>query len=112
MTFSTRLNKALKDAQKSQTDLAEHLGVTPQAVQQWCMTNGTTPRAKRTEAIAAFLGCSYPWLVTGESQSNMVAEPAASYDIDSALEKEIRELSSGDVEKVASFIQGLKAGRS
>ena len=97
MEFYKRLNTALKDARKSQTDLAEHLGVTPQAVQQWCMPEGTTPRAKRIEAIANFLDVSYPWLATGATQPNQVTEPKASYDLDSALEKEIRNLSPDEL---------------
>ncbi len=112
MEFYSRLNKALKDARKSQTDLAEYLDLTPQAVQQWCTADGTTPRAKRIELIANFLNVSYPWLATGAIQSNQVAESRASYNLDSALEKEIRDLSPDDTEKVASFIAGLKAGRS
>ncbi|MDC0003774.1 helix-turn-helix domain-containing protein [Porticoccaceae bacterium] len=88
MNFYKRLNKALTDAHKSQTDLATHLGVSPQAVQQWCKADGTTPRANKVEKIARYLNANYSWLATGEDIVNGVSETAAKYaQNDRVLEK-------------------------
>ena len=73
MLFSSRLNKALNDASRTQTELAAHLGISPQAVQQWCKEDGTTPRNKRIKDIANYLNVSHAWLITGDAQS--VREP-------------------------------------
>ena len=67
MSFNLRLVQALNNANKTQSDLAAHLGITPQAVQQWCIHNGTTPRNKRVAAIANYLGVSQAWLFTGNT---------------------------------------------
>ena len=73
MTFNNRLTQALKAANKTQSDLATHLDLTPQAVQQWCNPNGTTPRNKRIKAIANYLGVSQAWLFTGDNAATDTA---------------------------------------
>ena len=70
MKFSERINSALAQANKSQTDLAAHMSVTPQAVQQWCKEGGTMPRPNKLEKIAKFLDVDYSWLATGYSAAN------------------------------------------
>ena len=83
MKFNERLISALKSANKNQSELASHLQLTPQAVQQWCSPNGTMPRSRRIELIAEFLNVSYAWLATGETASKghgHIAKTKADYN--------------------------------
>ena len=83
MEFNERLISALKTANKNQSELACKLGITPQAVQQWCSPNGTMPRPKRIELIAEFLNVGYAWLATGETaatEQSHIAEPKSDYN--------------------------------
>ncbi|TCK43451.1 peptidase S24-like protein [Paraburkholderia sp. BL8N3] len=61
MKFHTWLAGALARAGKNQTELAEYLEVTPQAVSLWLQPpppegKGTVPRGRRLVAIAEFVG--------------------------------------------------------
>ena len=69
MEFKERLNTSLETADRLQTDLAKHLGLQPQSVQQWC-DGGTMPRKKRIPIIAKYLGCNPIWLETGADPIN------------------------------------------
>ena len=110
MTIRKRVELQLKRINQTKTWLAAELRVEKQNLNNWLSRN-KIPEGHLFTA-AKLLQCDAEWLATGATQSNQVTEPKASYDLDSALEKEIRNLSPDDTEKVASFIAGLKAGRS
>ena len=63
-TFKDRLIEALDLAEMSQSDLARHLKVKPQSVQQW-VSGKSEPRGKRAKDIAQALGVEEVWLLTG-----------------------------------------------
>lgn len=63
--MGTRIETAMFAAHMTQTSLAEAMGVTPQAVQQW-VTNKTAPKGQRLKKLVQVLGCDLNWLLTGE----------------------------------------------
>lgn len=62
-TLADRLNKALAHANKSQTDLARAIKVSPQAIQFICA--GNTKRTRYSASIAKALGVNADWLENG-----------------------------------------------
>lgn len=62
-----RIETAMAAAKFTQTSLAEVMGVTPQAVQQW-VSGQTAPRGKRLEQLAKILDVSLNWLLTGKNE--------------------------------------------
>lgn len=62
-TLADRLNKALSHANKSQTDLARAIKVSPQAIQFICA--GNTKRTRYSASIAKALGVNADWLENG-----------------------------------------------
>lgn len=56
MTFKLRLREIAKARGTNQTGIANHLGITPQAVGQWGMPDGTMPVGAKLKDIADFLG--------------------------------------------------------
>ena len=63
--MGNRIEAAMLNARLNQTSLAELMGVTPQAVQQWIKEGGTSPKGKRLSTLAAVLKVSVDWLITG-----------------------------------------------
>lgn len=53
-TTGTRIKKLLKERGKTQIELADYCGVTPQTVNRWC-ADKLEPRANMIEKIAKFL---------------------------------------------------------
>lgn len=67
-TFADRLERAMAKAQISQTKLAQSIGVTQGAVQQWCSRSTKAPKPENLFAAADVLGCSARWLATGRKE--------------------------------------------
>lgn len=65
MTISERLFKALYDRRISQKEFSERTGINTRTVSAW-QTRGSDPPARLIPKIAAFLGVSVIWLLTGE----------------------------------------------
>lgn len=64
MTICDRVFALLRDSNKTQADLAAALGVRQNTVSEWKRT-GRAPAAEHIEPIAAFLGASVDYIVTG-----------------------------------------------
>jgi len=65
--LADRIRQARRAARLSQADLADSLEVASSAVAQWESPNGTTPRIEKFPALAAAVGVSVDWLLTGRS---------------------------------------------
>lgn len=74
MTLGTRIRQAREGARKSQENIADHFGITREAVSQW-ESGHTRPRTHRLVALARFLGTTLEWLMT-ESGEMPVADVA------------------------------------
>jgi SOS-response transcriptional repressor LexA len=80
MSLPARLT-ALLDAKNggNQSELARHVGVSPQAVQQW-ISGRTAPRGSHLARVADYLGVTRSFLLYGEpSSANALQEQAAGY---------------------------------
>ena len=75
-SLGTRLKKALDDSGVTQAQLAEHIGISQQAVQFIC--SGKTKHTKHLDRIAAYLGVTPEWLAFGTT--NQIAEGSAAYN--------------------------------
>lgn len=65
--FGTNLRNALYKRNKSQSDLARYLKVTPTTVSRW--TNGEAmPRASMIDRICVYLGCTAEDLMTDHTK--------------------------------------------
>lgn len=73
MTISERIFSLLEAQNKKQADLARALGVRQNTVTNWKKSN-YNPDAGHIEAIAAFLGVSIDYLVTGREQQHSVVQ--------------------------------------
>jgi transcriptional regulator with XRE-family HTH domain len=62
--FGTRLRTAIKTAGKTQQDLADELGVSPQTVGGW-ISGRIYPRPRNMAAIVSALDVDRGWLVSG-----------------------------------------------
>lgn len=78
MTIAERIKKARGARDLTQRDLAEAVGVSPQAVQQW-EKGGTSPRGTRLEKLGAALGVSPQWITHGTGdgprEEGVIVEP-------------------------------------
>lgn len=82
--FITNIN-ALVDKIGSKYDLAEAIGVSYDAVRQWC--NGENlPDGKRLLLIHQKFNVSLDWLLTGEGTGSAVLEASAGRDADKMRE--------------------------
>lgn len=75
-SLGSRLKKALEDSGVTQAELAEHIGISQQAVQFIC--SGKTKHTKHLERIAQRLGVTQEWLAFGST--NQVNEPKSEYN--------------------------------
>ena len=66
--IADRIRMARRSARLSQAELAERLNVASSAVAQWEGPRGTTPRIEKLPVIAAALGVSVEWLLTGREE--------------------------------------------
>lgn len=63
-TLRKRVEQLLEESEKTQADLARHLGITPQAVNNW-MRSGAEPKGRRRQLIAEFFGVTEAELLFG-----------------------------------------------
>ncbi|MDB4309162.1 helix-turn-helix domain containing protein [Porticoccaceae bacterium] len=112
MTIKHRVERQLDNLNQTKSWLAAELAVEKQNLNNW-ITRGKIPERYLFKA-SRLLSCDAEWLASGKetATTHQVSEPRSTYQVDRDLEKEINKLSPADTEKVASFIQGLKAGRS
>lgn len=83
-TLGDRLKLAMRNAGVTQSELAEKLGITQQAVQMAC--SGKSKRSKHLERMAEILGVSASWLAFGtdspEPQAGPIGKAVPLYSID------------------------------
>ena len=70
MTFSKRLARVRKEKGMTQSDVAEKLGVSFQAVSSW-ERGETSPEVEKLAEIAAVYHVSLDWLLTGKSETSV-----------------------------------------
>lgn len=75
-SLGSRLKKALEDSGVTQAELAEHIGISQQAVQFIC--SGKTKHTKHLGKIAERLGVTQEWLAFGSA--NQVYEAQSEYN--------------------------------
>ena len=73
MTVSERLTRARKDNGLTQSDVAEKLNVSFQAVSLW-ERGETTPEVDKLVDIAALYHVSLDWLLTGKTEKNIMLD--------------------------------------
>ena len=73
MTFSERLAKARKDKGFTQSDVAEKLNISFQAVSLW-ERGETTPEIDKLADIAALYQVSLDWLLTGKTEERILLD--------------------------------------
>jgi transcriptional regulator with XRE-family HTH domain len=84
--LADRLRQARRAARLSQAQLAQGLGVASSAVAQWESPTGTKPRLEKLPGIAAAVGVTVEWLLTGQARPQEAAptidagEPAIAPD--------------------------------
>lgn len=75
-TYQHRLAQAMREAGKSARDLAQALGISPQAVHRVIKGNSKFFNAENNERAAATLGVSAFWLATGRKEQGAHDENA------------------------------------
>ncbi len=71
-----RIADARVAAGRTQTDIANHMGIKVSTVEKW--ENGTaSPRSNRLAALAGILGVSMSWLIVGHGE-----EPTSTNELD------------------------------
>lgn len=88
-TFGDRLSVAREGAGLSQKKLAARLGVKLSVIRAW-EEDRKEPRANRLQMLSGMLGCSLSWLLTGEGEAPVQAEPSALDTESQSLLAEIR----------------------
>lgn len=73
--FGTRLKQAIKNAGRTQKELAENIGITQQSVQYLC--SGKARSSKDINRIARFLNVSAEWLESGRNEVREQSPPYA-----------------------------------
>src|SRR5690606_19115897 len=83
-TLGDRLKLAMRNAGVTQSELAEQLGITQQAVQMAC--SGKSKRSKHLERMAEIMGVSASWLAFGTyspgPQAGPIGKAVPLYSID------------------------------
>ncbi|WP_342773107.1 helix-turn-helix transcriptional regulator [Pararhodobacter zhoushanensis] len=90
-TLGDRLAAAREAASMTQTQLAQRLGVRAKTLRDW-ENDVSEPRANRLQMLAAMLGVSLRWLLTGEGDD--VTPPASEEAGDAALKPALVEIRS------------------
>jgi transcriptional regulator with XRE-family HTH domain len=65
-----RIHKAIRMADLTATDVAKIMGVSPQAVQQWC-AGKTSPKLAQLPKLANVLNVTVSYIVLGETVDNI-----------------------------------------
>lgn len=77
--FGTRLKQAIKNAGRTQKELAENIGITQQSVQYLC--SGKARSSKDINKIARFLNVSAEWLESGTNEVREQNPPYAQFPV-------------------------------
>ncbi|MGB4498518.1 MAG: helix-turn-helix domain-containing protein [Methylococcaceae bacterium] len=76
-----RIHKSIRMADLTNTDVAKIMGVSPQAVQQWC-AGKTSPKLAQLPRLASVLNVTVSFIVLGEVVDNLpIKEIPESSDI-------------------------------
>lgn len=67
MTINERIFKLLDNNKKSQKELAEYIGTTPQVINKWKI-RGTNPPSEYIYKIAEYFNTSTVYILTGETE--------------------------------------------
>ncbi len=67
MTLGARIRRAREQARKSQEDVADHFGITREAVSQW-ESDYTKPKTSRLADLARLLDTTLEWMMTGSGE--------------------------------------------
>lgn len=89
-TFGDRLAAAREALGFSQSQLASRAGVRLSTIQNW-ESDRSEPRANKLQMIAGILNVSIVWLLTGEGEGGVAAEPDGDAELRGAL-AELREI--------------------
>lgn len=65
-----RIQRSIRMANLSNTDVAKIMEVSPQAVQQWC-AGGTSPKLVQLPKLANVLGTTVSYIVLGETVDSL-----------------------------------------
>ena len=94
--FGSRLRQALKNAEKTQTELGDAIGLKQQSVQYLC--SGKAKSSKDINKIARFLNVSAEWLETGKEA---IQEAPGIYNVATVPLYTIRELDKDEPSKLS-----------
>lgn len=83
-TLAARIQWALDQSDRNQSDLAKAVGVTRNSVSQW-ITGKTEPAAASLKKAAVYLKVDVHWLATGEGQPRRGRSAEAESSVDSDL---------------------------
>ncbi len=73
MGIGKRIEEAMRLAKKTPVDIARHLDISDSAVHQW-FAKDTGPKSARVSTLAAFLGVTPGWLISGEEPASAASE--------------------------------------
>jgi len=73
LTINERIKTLLKEKSKTQTELADYIGVSQNTVSDW-INKGKNPSANYTYRISDFFGISIEYLYTGKDNSNITKD--------------------------------------
>jgi Predicted transcriptional regulators len=93
MKLSVRIRTARLRAGMTQSELAQHLGVSRTAVVNWeSGTNRARPSGERLEEICRLTGVAWEWLATGRGQAALSDENQLAVDaelVDDPIERRL-----------------------
>ncbi|MCB1391458.1 MAG: helix-turn-helix transcriptional regulator [Rhodobacteraceae bacterium] len=92
-TLGDRLAAGREAAGMSQAQLAQRLGVRAKTLRDW-ENDASEPRANRLQMLAALLGVSLRWLLTGEGSDVAPPDEDAAAEVDPAMKAALGELRS------------------
>ncbi|MGH8370258.1 MAG: helix-turn-helix domain-containing protein [Gammaproteobacteria bacterium] len=92
MSIHLRIRQARLKAGLSQQQLAEMLGVTRSACNQWETEKGPAPKRGRLDELANILGVSFEWLATGKGTSAITGVAEGKSDYTARLSADQKEL--------------------
>ncbi len=110
-TLADRINRALQEAGKNQTELAAYVGIKTPSVNAWVSGDTKTIKGENLLRAAAFLNVRAEWLSNGKG--DMRPNPAAQTippNASIAAYADHRELDEEKYVKVKSYSVGLSAG--
>lgn len=103
--FSTQLQKLRKTKGVKQEQLAEHLGVSTQAVSKW--ENGSYPDGALLPGIAQFFDVSIDYLYGNETKDKCLQEQVKDDIVEKRLQKDARD---GNLELTQDYLWAIQNG--